>query len=217
MVKHLNILLLNYLPTYRLKSKGPACLLKVKGNKTLVETQIQLLNKVFENPNIVVLTGFKHKKIKSILDPIDISTVENVNFELTNDLYNISLAISNFKLSKSILILPGNILLKATLFNNFNDEESQLWLTNEQQELGCIINEDKIQNVMWTLSNYWSNISYFTNREFELLEEIAYKEENINKLFLFEAINSIIDAGGIFKPIIKKQKIQYINKISDVK
>lgn len=211
-----NILILNYSVTYRLKSKGPACLLKVSPRRTLLERQIYLLNKSFKKPNIIIVSGFKHKKIKNISENLNVSIIENIDYEKTNCLYNVGLAIQEAQIKKSLLILPGNILFSPSFFNNFDNNYSQLWLTNDYQELGCTINNNKIQNIMWTLPNYWTNISYFTNNEFEFLEDIILNNPNVDKLFLFEAINSIIDKGGIFKPTLKNQQIKLINKATDV-
>lgn len=209
-----NILLLNYGVTFRLKSKGPACLLKVSPRKTLLDKQITIINKVFPNSNIIVVSNFKNKKIKTY--PKNVNLIENKFSEETNCLYSIALAMQNLEINDSLFIIPGNIYLKSNLFNKFDKSISQLWLTKQYQELGCIVNENKIQHVMWTLQSYWSNIGFFTGKELNLLKHIINTQDDIEKLFLFEAINKIVDSGGEFKAVTKKNKIKFINKISDL-
>ena len=210
-----NILLLNYGVTFRLKSKGPACLLKVSPRKTLLDKQIFTLKKSFPHSNIIVVTGFKLKKIKTSF-PKNVRIVENKDFEETNCLYSIALAMEDLEIKDSLLVIPGNTYFKPNLFNKFDKRISQLWLTKQYQELGCVVNEDKIQHVMWTLTNYWTNIGYFTGEELTLLKQMIKTQDGIEKLFLFEAINKIVDAGGKFKAVMKKNKIKFINKISDL-
>lgn len=209
-----NILLLNYGVTFRLKSKGPACLLKVSPRKTLLDKQISSIKKAFPSSNIIVVTGFKIKTKKKLYS--DIKIIENENIEETNCLYSIALAMADIKIDDSLLVIPGNTYFKDNLFNKFDKTISQLWLTKQYQELGCTVNENKIQHVMWTLTNYWSNISFFTGKELSLLKEIIRTQDGIEKLFLFEAINKIVDVGGEFKAVMKRNKIKFINKMSDL-
>lgn len=211
-----NILLLNYGVTYRVKSKGPACLLKVSPRKTLLEKQVFILNKAFPSATIFIVSGLKQKKIKNLSNYNNVRIIENEKQEDTNCLYSVSLVLDKFKVRDSLFIIPGNTYFKENLFNTFNSKQSQLWLTHQYQELGCTLSDNKIQNVMWTLPNYWSNICYFYKKEFDLLHQIVSDKSLIEKLFLFEAINSIIDKGGNFDAVLKKNKIKFINKISDL-
>jgi hypothetical protein len=65
------------------------------------------------------------------------------------------------------------------------------------EEVGCTITEDKVENVLYDLPNKWAQIAYFVGKELKLLQQLAYNPMN-EKLFGFEAINEIINRGGIF-------------------
>jgi len=208
-----NILLLNNNPTFRSKSKGPQCLFKVTPRRTILEKQIQILNRSFKGCQISIIEDYKNKKIKNIIKSIsNVSIIENQYFDITNCLYNISLGL--YKNIDDLLILPGNTYFPPNIFNGFNRKHSQIWITNEIYDIGCSINNGLIENIMWGLPNYWTNIGYFTGKELEMLKNICNKE-NIKKLFFFEGINYCINNGGEFHAVYKNN-ITMINKSLDV-
>jgi len=200
----------------RARSYDPKCLLKI-GNKTLLEKQIDILKNSFHNPNIIVITGFKHKKIYNMLKNFSkVQIIENKIFEETNDLYSIRLIINN--LSKNILLLQGNIFIQNKIFKNFQKSKSQIIISKKHNfELGCIINTNNvIENVSWSLPEYWTNIVFFKGNEFILLKKIVNNEIS-TKWFLFEGINWVIENGGIFYSNITKSKVININHIQNAK
>lgn len=190
--------------------------MKISNRKTLLERQIFVLNKLCPKANIIVVNGFKYKKTRILLKYSKLEIIENTEIEKTNCLYSIALAIKSLNLQDNLMIIPGNSYFKDNIFNKFDNKKSQLWLTREPQELGCVVNNNRIQNVMWTLPNYWSNIGFFQGEEFIALREMIQNNTMVEKLFLFEAINQIIDDGGQFDGVMKKNKITFINKVSDI-
>lgn len=211
----MNILILDNNLFFRSKSKGPVCLLNISAHKTVIEKQIEILNQVFPKNKIIIITGTKSKKIEELLiNHKNISIVENKEYDITNCLFNIKLGIEKF--DTSVLIIPSNIIFNKYLFKNFNKRESQILLTKQHQEVGCIINNSNIENIMWGLPNYWTKIAFFINKEFELLKYIS-SQEITKKWFFLEGINFILEKGANIKGVTVNSKILVINKLNDIK
>ena len=189
------ILYYPYINLYK-KSYGPIYLYKVTERKTLIEKQVISLNKLFDSPNINLVVGPKYKKIKNLFSlHKNIEILENKDYENVNDLHNLGIGIQNIK--KNCLIIQGNILLSHNFLKKMNKNQSQMFLTSKQNfDLGCILNiNNDIENISWSLPLSWTNISYFCNKELELLKNISIKQETKN-WFIFEAINWIIKNNG---------------------
>lgn len=207
----MNIILLhasnyNYIKTY-----GPRCLYRVE-NTTVLDKQIDALNKVFKDTNIFVVTGFKSKKIKYHLKHHkNVFVIENIKYEDTNDLYSLSLGIEY--IDNHVLIIQDNIIFKPVLFNKFKTDVSKLFLSHNQKfELGCIVDKTNyINNISWGLKNYWTNMVYIKNHELLLLKELC-KNPIIQKWFLVEGLNWIIDNHGQFTIEFINSHITLVNK-----
>ena len=66
-----------------------------------------------------------------------------------------------------------------------------------EDEVGCIVVNDRLEQMLPDIPNKWSQISFFAGRELEILKKIAWDRKK-ETYFGFEAINSIIDKGGTF-------------------
>lgn len=209
----INIVLLHASNLNIVKSYGPQCLYQVD-QTTVLSSQIETINQSFKNPNIIIVAGFKYKKIKShVKDYNNVLVIENTQYEHTNDLYSIYLAMPH--LVNNVLIINDNIIFNQTLFNKFKKYQSHLFITNKQtSDIGCILDKhSQINNVSWGLSNYWTNISFFYKNEFEMLKKIANSTKT-SKWFLMEAINNIIKHDGIFLGKEINTKIKIIDKMN---
>lgn len=212
-MSNLNIILPHSSNLNAIKSNGPRALYTV-GHSTVLDEQITSLNHIFNNPNIIVIAGFKYKKIRNHIKHYpNVSIVDNQLYENTNELYAINLGIDGLK--DNVLIIENNTLPKKTTFAQFKRADSQLFISKTQKfELGCIIDTDGyISNISWGLPNYWANISFFKNQEFELLKNIAANKLSA-RWFLVEAINWIIKQQGKFSIKEIKSQLKIVNKIN---
>lgn len=212
-MSRINIVLLHSSNLNSIKSYGPKCLYKI-GKSTVIDRQIENLIKMFKNPNIIIIAGFKYKKIRNhVKQYSNIKVIENPLFETSNDLYAINLALKSLK--DNVLIIENNTLIKQNTLQKIDRTKSQLFISLTQKfELGCIIdNLGNINNISWGLPNYWTNISYFQNKEFGLLKQVAASELT-NKWFLVEAINWIIKNNGNLSTKEIKVPIKILDKIN---
>lgn len=190
----MNIVLLH---TYDIiKSVGPRALFQINSKTTVLQRQIHVLNKVFKNPEIVIVAGFRFKKIRRFASIwSNVSVIENKLYEETNELYSLHLAIKDLPVD-DLLIIQNNLIFKEAVFSRFKKDKSQLFLSKDKKfEIGCTLDKNIVQNLSWSLPNYWINITYLRIKEVELLDNIVadYREK---KWFLLEGLNYIIQNGG---------------------
>ena len=69
-----------------------------------------------------------------------------------------------------------------------------------EDEVGCVIDDQELRNLMYDLPIKWGQISIFVGKELNLLKRICWNEKNKTK-FGFEVINEIIQQGGKFQCI----------------
>lgn len=170
---------------------------------TLLSKQIQTLNTAFPNTIIYLISHIKNNKVYQSLQNHNIPII-NVPWTTVNNLYYLSLV----DLDQPILLLPSNLFIKPSIFRNFSPNQSTVWITSQPMEIGTIVHQNILKNMMFGLTNYWSQICYFHYDELYLLRCLFQSGENIAKWYIFEAINWIINAGGLFYTINIKQNIK---------
>jgi CTP:phosphocholine cytidylyltransferase-like protein len=184
----------------RTKYIGNKSLVNIK-NVTLIDRQLDILNKTFNKKDIILVTGFEAEKVLNYTKNYNIIKIENENYDKTNISRSIAIGLRACN-NDSILLIYGDLFFNKELLNIPYKKESFLICCNTMtdNEVGCTINKNIVENVFYDLPNKWAQISYFTGNELELLKKIVYDRNN-DRLFGYEIINKIIDKGGIFKAI----------------
>tara|TARA_Y100000593_G_scaffold44441_1_gene84823 strand:- start:5355 stop:6038 length:684 start_codon:yes stop_codon:yes gene_type:complete len=194
----------------RMKSYGPKSLIKI-GNSTIIKNQISLLRSYLSNPNIVLVCGFKATLLMN-QTPHDIIKVENEKYTETNVARSIGIGLRIVSNSKKLVVIYGDLVFNSEAIKNLAFDKSSIIVTNNNigdDEVGCVISEKQVCNLMYDLPNKWGQIAIFIGKELELLKELCWDGKNNNK-FGFEIINLIIERGGKFK-CIENDKIKIID------
>lgn len=186
----------------RMKSYGPKSLIKIKDSTTIIENQLKHIFKYFYKPQVILVTGFKSDKIENFLSDKRIDIVKNDAWETTNVGYSIMLGMTKVK-HKNLIILNGDLVFNAWALKAPFGIYSMLLVDKlgymKDEEVGCLISNSEVINVMYDLPQKWAQISYFTGKEFELLKyNIAKSGDDYPFRFTFEIINDIIGDGGKF-------------------
>jgi choline kinase len=199
----MNIIILGDKYQKRMKSRGCVALIKHQ-NKNILNHQYKIVNSCFPNSNILYIYGFDSKRLSSYVNK-HIDYYENVKFvynelyESRNNVYSLNL-IKN-QLNDSCIILFGDHLIKNSMFHNFNPtEESQVFISDKiKTRLGCIINNDKIDNISYDLENYLSEVYYISKNQMSLFKNLISNPSNHN-CFIFEIFNKMIDLNQKILP-----------------
>ena len=200
----MNIIILGDKYQKRMKSKGCVGLIKIN-SRNILQLQHRVLKQVFPEANIVYVYGFEGKKFnsfisKSTLLDNDIISIYNPYYETYNNSYSLSLT-KDF-LNDDCLILFGDLILSKKIFDKFiNKNDSQIFISKQNKNrLGCIINDNKIENISYDLDNYLTDIYYLTKFHANMIQNLLTNKINYN-CFIFEIINKLIDMNQNIKPL----------------
>jgi len=187
----------------RMKSKGCVGLININ-NKNIIQSQHKLIKKFFPLANIIYVYGFEGKKLLSFLKKNnnlanDIILLFNKHYEDFNNAYSLFLA--KEYLDDDTFILFGDNILTNNIFDRFDHNlGSQIFISHKNKNrLGCIIQDNKIENICFDLDNYLYEIYYFSKKDIGLLKHLVDNEQNHNN-FLFELLNKLIDKDIDIKP-----------------
>ena len=86
----------------------------------------------------------------------------------------------------------------------------------KDDEVGCIVHNNLVTNMMYGLPQKWSQIMFITGKELKLFKRIA-TTKNASRWFGFEMINEIISQGGEFSAFYpRRAKIMDIDTSKDI-
>lgn len=190
------------------KSQGCPGLIKINRSMTVLDHQYKIIKSVFKKAKIIYVAGFEYKKISNFITAkySDIICINNTHYDIYNEGYSIKL-LKNIQLADTLIIL-GYTFLDNNTFREFQTTNgSQVFISeNIESSLGCIINNNQIENISFDLDNYLRNIYYLTRKDVKLILDMMNSNKYYN-YFLFELVNKLIDAGSIINPFKCKQTI----------
>lgn len=183
------------------KSKGCPGLIDLD-KKTILEHQINNITKILPNCIIHYVSGFDNEKLKSYIEKNNlqnkINIIENNEYDNFNESYSLSIALNIIEKPTNILVLSGYYIPSINSFNNIDLSKSTLFIDNHRKtKLGCIINNNIVENIFFDLENYIQDIYLIQEKELNSIKKILSTNQ-FNNAFLFELINNAIDLGCIF-------------------
>lgn len=190
----------------RMKSKGCVALTKYN-NATLIEHQQKIILEKFPTSKIVYIYGFDNKKIESFQNKnknlLNINFIYNSLYLKHNNAYSLYLA-KNF-LKEDCLIFFGDKIFGKKTFDKFDQKNgSQVFLNdNTESELGCVINDTKVENISYHLNNKLSEI-YFLTKPVAIQLYNSVVTQQFHQCFVFEMINKLIDNNCVLQSFLHK-------------
>ena len=196
--------ILSYEITKGMKSFGPLGLLKANSSsKELILCQIDSLNKLFDNPEIYVVSGFGSDKMNKKI-PGSIHKILNIAHETKNHGYALRLLLSKIKDSQyaGCFVMNGSILLGNINKNRALPKNSSWILSRKNKKsltktkfMGPIMNDKgKLDYIFYDVGEYnWCDTVYFCRDDLLKLSVDAFYDN----MFLFEVINKSIVHNSI--------------------
>lgn len=189
----------------RMKSYGPKCLIDI-GGTTIIERQIRIIRSSYPNSDIVLVGGFRCGEIRErIKSKYPIRIINNERYEETNVLYSISMGLQA-SIADKVLIVYGDLVFNRQALQGLSSESSSVLVDHQdkfnEKEVGVLHNGIGVTNFSYGLDKKWGQIAFLCGSELEIFSDICYKEST-ERWFGYEALNHIIDQGGILKPIEK--------------
>lgn len=203
----------------RIKSYEPRSILKI-GSKTLLEHQLEVINKCFSSAEIIGVFGYDAQKIIKKFDKIRI--IENQLYETTNSSESLRLAINNTN-KNGILFMHGDLLFNLDTLSPMSYNKSFVLVDNKKMfdvaEVGVTMDANKKATIFsYGLNTKWCQMAFITGRELRIAKTIFNKFENHDKkMLLFELLNKMINLGASFDCIEPtNMKILEIDRIKDI-
>jgi hypothetical protein len=191
-VKDISVILLSAGIEDRAKGQGTPCLFDV-GSVSMLDYQIDTLNKIFEKCEIIPVIGFQSSKILKRLHN-KVGVVENQMFHDTNCVESLRLGI-NSTVSDNILIIHGNTAFNQNIFVNHSFSRSFIIYDDDdnmkESGVGIISNSGILSNMYYGLDSKWCNILYTTGKSTKALRSLVNKEK-CSKKVMYEVINDLI-------------------------
>jgi CTP:phosphocholine cytidylyltransferase-like protein len=182
----------------RIKSFGVRSLIRLHTGRTVIDHQLDLINSVFSNNEIILVTGFEADKLMN-KTPSNIIKVENERFESTNVTRSLSLGL-RAATTDNVVIVYGDLVFNSAALD-FPLDKSCLLIDESgtmDSEIGTNIDNNLVELLLYGLNNKWGQICFVRGKELELMKSIVWNRDNENK-FGFEILNEIIDRNGSFR------------------
>lgn len=203
----------------RTKSYEPRCLLKYN-NKTILDTQLDIVSEIFPKSEISIVGGFDINRIIKKLNK-RARVIENQIYQDTNSGESLRLAINN-SLLDNILFLHGDLIISPEIFNNIDMRSSFLLTENknkfEDKEVGITIVNGYASVLSYNLPTKWCQIAYLNATELDIFKKLLTRQDfNTKYLLTFEIINKIIENGGKFRCFdIEDSFIKEVDNLKDI-
>lgn len=195
---------------YQKGQKSLGCQALIQLNKTMhmFDCQYNSIKSCFQNAKIIYVGGFEYKRLYNFMfsNYKDVICLDNTsNYQTFNEAHSLTL-IKDIKLSDTFITLGYNELSRQTFKNFQKSDGSQIFVsTIIENQLGCIVNKNMVENISFDLPLYIRNIYYFTKQDTEKILSILSSKKYYN-YFLFELVNRLIDTGSVIKPFTCKQQ-----------
>jgi hypothetical protein len=219
--------ILSYEITKGMKSFGPIGLLKANASaRELILYQIDSLYKIFDNPDIFIVSGFGSEKLDKKL-PEKIGTIVNSEYENKNHGYALKLILSKIDTGKysGCFIVNSGTLIKNTGSKNTKLPFNNSWILSQKNKkhpsrtkyMGAVTNErGNLDYIFYDIGNHvWCDSFYLCK------QDIAKLKLSINSfydnMFLFEIINRSISNHQIqfSQVVLPPESISIITGMKD--
>ena len=197
-------------------SYGPRSLLEINPGLTILKNQINVLSNKFANCEIVLVNGFQADKVMNST-PSNVINVENERFDSTNELRSLALGLRAIT-TERVIIIYGDLVFNSEAINTEFDKKNKILIDTSstgKQKIGCNISQNKVQHMMYDLPNKWGQIIYISREELRRLKDMSFNRKNESK-FIFEALNAILDKGGVFEPYYCNHKMIDVDTYKDL-
>lgn len=202
----------------RMRSYGPKALLKLTQNLDIITNQINIIKKSFDNYEIILITGFAADKLMN-QTPTNIIKIENERYDDTNVLRSIGMGLRAAKFN-DVIIIYGDLVFTTNIFQGIVlHDKSVIFVSDNKlmpEEIGCTIDNNIIEYFCYHLPIVWAQIAFLTGKELKIFKSIAWNRDK-ERLFGFEAMNELLEKGGVLVPhILKNSQIIDVDSSNDL-
>jgi len=184
----------------RMKTYGPKALLTYRKDITILDYTLHTIYEVYPHADIILILGFEsHKFWPYKYKYPSIRFIYNPNYDTTNTLYGVQIGL-HASVGQRVVVLHGDLLFSIEAIDGLAQHGSSITVcdTMNKENVGIVSQNNIATNIAYGLENKWGQITYFTNKEYQLLLQLLQTDPEFQRLFLYEGIKYIITKGGKF-------------------
>ena len=206
-----SVILLNAFPDKKIKSLGNKILLDIKKDYKIIDYQIDMLNKIYSNPEIIIVGGFENKRVKKYLSKLQTHNIKYIDHELDNSL-NIghSIVVAMDLVSKpNLVIVNSSILLRGKVIDQLKKTKKSFILAqhNVVGSVGCRTDANQMaQHCFYGLKDKIFDFVYLDSSNVSILKKCLKTSPNVSRFFLFEILNGCLDLGADLRLLYIEEK-----------
>jgi CTP:molybdopterin cytidylyltransferase MocA len=186
----------------RMKSYGPKPMIDLPGGETVLGRQIRVLRTVFPKSDLVVVVGYEADRVMRSLPP-GVRAVENESYETTGVARSLGMGL-RVALHRRILIVYGDLVFTAPAVSWAASAGPSVLLDShgqmDSEEIGATVVGGFVTSFNYGLPAKWGQVALLAGRELDLFKRFVWSEDT-RRHFGFEALNSVIDAGGRIRAV----------------
>lgn len=214
-----SVILIHSFPDRKIKSLGNRALISI-GKSNIIDYQIQFIKNLVRNPEIIVVGGFEHKKLSKHIHKKH-SNIKYIYHEIT-DTINIGLSVKlavRVATGNELIIINGNILIDKRATKDIKSKYKHIncILSTKQNKstIGCIKDANNIlQNCFFDLPQPIYDFISINKQSLVAVKDIIYETADLEKFYLFEIYNAIINRGiDLYTIDIDSRQIDIIDNI----
>lgn len=216
---------------YRMKSYGPVPLINI-GDKTLLEHQIQAIERVFVDFEIILCSGFETHKVyhyiqQNFAPSVPIRIVENQVYYHSNCCEGLRLCMNNTR-NDRIIVCGGGVLLTVPYLKSLNIKKSSILYQASSKDsmfdVGVIENEsgERLENLSLAVKDkVWTDLLFLNGEAMIRSFYNTISKPELKNKFLFEAINTWRGRRQLYlsenqdEEIIKVDNIKTLKRITE--
>lgn len=202
----------------KLTKDKPKCLVKFNEVDTILDRQIQILNK-YGIDNVLITTGYKKDILEDYIDKKDynVDLVFNELFETTNYIYSLY-KVREF-IKDDVILLHGDMVFDESIIKRIIENEENLVVAREDGQLSskdfkCEILNSNVMKIAVNLYTEKSKncfpIYKFNKESFEVWIkgiEDSVRKNNVT-IYAEEILNNLLEKGDIkLNPLYIKDEI----------
>lgn len=195
-----SIIIIHSLPDRKTKSLGNKALIDL-GKYTILDYQIEFINKLVKDPEIIIVGGFEHKKLsKYISKNKKYHKIKYIYHEIT-EYVNIGLSIRlglRLATGNDVIIMNGNLFIDKKAIkdikNKYKNTNIILSTKQKKSQIGCIKNHNKVlQNCFFDLPYSIYDFIRINKQSLPHVKNLIYATHDLDRFYLFEIYNIMIN------------------------
>lgn len=188
----------------RMNTYGAKSLLKLKNDQTVLQRQLDIIANTIPFYEIILVTGFQSERVMNSA-PNNIVKVENTSFADSNIVKSIGIGM-RAATTDNVIVIHGDLVFTPQCLKVPFDMDSGVIVGDSpkrKDEICCTSYKGYVEHMFYDLPDYWTQITYLTGKELDIVRKMVWNKENAHKYF-FEILNDSIDKGAKLKTFSPK-------------